>query len=83
MCLTLLLNGLVWLRIFTTPDSQLVKNSSALPLSGSADHFAVHSLLSLRPGGDSLPVSLLSSLHAAPLGWNRAIARDFSGREKT
>jgi uncharacterized protein YjbI with pentapeptide repeats len=34
MCLTLLLNGLVWLRIFTTPDSQLVKNSSALPLSG-------------------------------------------------
>lgn len=34
MCLTLLLDGLVWLRIFTTPDSQLVKNSSALPFSG-------------------------------------------------
>jgi uncharacterized protein YjbI with pentapeptide repeats len=34
MCLTLLLEGLVWLRIFTTPDSQLVKNSSALPFSG-------------------------------------------------
>ena len=33
MCLTLLLDGLVGLRIFTTPDSQLVKNSSALPLS--------------------------------------------------
>ena len=33
MCLTLLLNGLVWLRIFTTPDAQLVKNSSALPFS--------------------------------------------------
>jgi uncharacterized protein YjbI with pentapeptide repeats len=33
MCLTLLLNGLVWLRIFTTPDFQLVKNSSALPIS--------------------------------------------------
>jgi uncharacterized protein YjbI with pentapeptide repeats len=31
--LTLLLNGLVWLRIFTTRDSQLVKNSSALPYS--------------------------------------------------
>jgi uncharacterized protein YjbI with pentapeptide repeats len=31
--LTLLLNGLVWLRIFTTPDSHLVRNSSALPLS--------------------------------------------------
>jgi uncharacterized protein YjbI with pentapeptide repeats len=34
LALTLLLNGLVWLRIFTTPDSQLVKNSSALPFSG-------------------------------------------------
>jgi uncharacterized protein YjbI with pentapeptide repeats len=34
MCLTLLLDGLVGLRIFTTPDSLLVKNSSALPLSG-------------------------------------------------
>jgi uncharacterized protein YjbI with pentapeptide repeats len=34
MCLTLLLDGLVGLRIFTTPDFQLVKNSSALPLSG-------------------------------------------------
>jgi uncharacterized protein YjbI with pentapeptide repeats len=33
LCLTLLLNGLIWLRIFTTPDSQLVKNSSALPFS--------------------------------------------------
>ena len=33
MCVTLLLDGLVWLRIFTTPDSQLVKNSSALPFS--------------------------------------------------
>src|ERR1700688_2152247 len=33
MCLTLLLDGLVWLRIFTTPDSRLVKNSSALPIS--------------------------------------------------
>jgi len=33
MGLTLLLEGLVWLRIFTTPDSQLVKNSSALPFS--------------------------------------------------
>jgi uncharacterized protein YjbI with pentapeptide repeats len=30
---TLLLNGLVWLRIFTTRDSQLVKNSSAIPFS--------------------------------------------------
>jgi uncharacterized protein YjbI with pentapeptide repeats len=34
MGLTLLLNGLVCLRIFTTPDAQLVKNSSALPLPG-------------------------------------------------
>ena len=33
LCLTLLLNGLIWLRIFTTTDSQLVKDSSALPLS--------------------------------------------------
>lgn len=33
LCLTLLLNGLACLRIFTTPDSQLVKNSSALPFS--------------------------------------------------
>lgn len=32
--LTLLLNGLVGLRIFTTPDSQLVNNSPALPISG-------------------------------------------------
>ena len=31
LCMTLLLNGLVCLRIFTTRDSQLVKNSSALP----------------------------------------------------
>lgn len=31
MGLTLLLNGLVTLRIFTAPDAQLVKNSSALP----------------------------------------------------
>ena len=34
LALTLLLNGLMWLRILTTPDSQLVKNSSALPISG-------------------------------------------------
>ena len=34
MCLALLVDGLAWLRIFTTPDSQLVKNSSALPFSG-------------------------------------------------
>jgi uncharacterized protein YjbI with pentapeptide repeats len=34
MCLNLLLNGLVWLRVFTTPDAQLVKNSSALPFPG-------------------------------------------------
>ena len=33
MCLTLLLDALVWLRIFTTPDAQLLKNSSALPFS--------------------------------------------------
>ena len=33
LCVTLLLNGLTWLRIFTTTDSQLVKNSSALPFS--------------------------------------------------
>ncbi len=33
MGVTLLLNGLVWLRIFTTPDSHLVRNSSALPFS--------------------------------------------------
>src|SRR3984885_4571396 len=33
MLLTLLVNALVWLRIFTTLDSQLVKNSSALPFS--------------------------------------------------
>jgi uncharacterized protein YjbI with pentapeptide repeats len=33
MCLTLLLDALVGLRIFTTPDFQLVKNSSALPFS--------------------------------------------------
>ncbi|HEV7969099.1 MAG TPA: pentapeptide repeat-containing protein, partial [Candidatus Acidoferrales bacterium] len=33
MCLTLLLDALVWLRIFTTPDAQLVKNASALPYS--------------------------------------------------
>src|SRR5690242_11404081 len=34
MALTLLLDGLMWLRIFTTPDAQLVKNASALPFSG-------------------------------------------------
>jgi uncharacterized protein YjbI with pentapeptide repeats len=34
LALTLLVNGMVWLRIFTTPDSQLVKNSSALPFAG-------------------------------------------------
>ena len=34
MGLTLLLDGLVCLRIFTTPDPQLVKNASALPFSG-------------------------------------------------
>jgi uncharacterized protein YjbI with pentapeptide repeats len=34
MGLTLLLDGLVGLRIFTTPDSQLVNNSAALPFSG-------------------------------------------------
>jgi uncharacterized protein YjbI with pentapeptide repeats len=34
LVLTLLLNGLVWLRIFTTPDSQLLNDSSALPFSG-------------------------------------------------
>jgi uncharacterized protein YjbI with pentapeptide repeats len=34
MGLILLLDGLVWLRIFTTPDPQLVKNASALPFSG-------------------------------------------------
>jgi uncharacterized protein YjbI with pentapeptide repeats len=34
LSLSLLLNALVWLRIFTTPDSQLVKNSSALPFAG-------------------------------------------------
>ncbi|HEV2523170.1 MAG TPA: pentapeptide repeat-containing protein [Candidatus Acidoferrales bacterium] len=33
LLLTLLLNGLVWLRIFTTTDTQLVKNSSAFPFS--------------------------------------------------
>ncbi len=31
MCLTLLVDGIVGLRIFTTPDAQLVNNSSALP----------------------------------------------------
>ena len=30
----LLLNGLVWLRIFTTQDSPLVKNGSAFPFAG-------------------------------------------------
>jgi len=34
MGLTLLLDGLVGLRIFTTPDSQLVNNSPALPFAG-------------------------------------------------
>jgi uncharacterized protein YjbI with pentapeptide repeats len=33
LCLNLLLNALVWLRIFTTPDSHLVKDGSALPFS--------------------------------------------------
>jgi uncharacterized protein YjbI with pentapeptide repeats len=33
LCLNLFLNALVWLRIFTTPDSHLVKNGSALPFS--------------------------------------------------
>jgi uncharacterized protein YjbI with pentapeptide repeats len=33
MSVTLLLDGLVWLRILTTPDSHLVRNSSALPFS--------------------------------------------------
>jgi uncharacterized protein YjbI with pentapeptide repeats len=32
MAVMLPLCGLVWFRIFTTPDSQLVKNSSALPV---------------------------------------------------
>ena len=34
LSLALLLNGLVWLRIFTTQDAQLVKNASALPFAG-------------------------------------------------
>lgn len=33
MCLTLLLNAVVCLRIFTTPDARLVRNASALPFS--------------------------------------------------
>ena len=33
MALTLLLDALVSLRVFTTPDSQLLKNASALPFS--------------------------------------------------
>ena len=33
LCLLLLVDGVVGLRIFTTPDAQLVKNASALPFS--------------------------------------------------
>src|SRR6202051_3248595 len=47
-----------------------------------ADDFAVHSILSLRPRGDSQSVFLFSSLHAAPLGWHSAITRNLSQREK-
>src|SRR5690348_1077847 len=45
--------------------------------------FAVHSVLSLRTRCDSQSVSLLSSLHAAPLGWNRAITGNLYRWEET
>src|ERR1700693_3535260 len=45
--------------------------------------FTVHPVLSFRPRGDSQFVSLFSSLHAAPLGWNCTIARGLSRREET
>src|SRR5580692_3773864 len=48
-----------------------------------SDEPAVYSFLSVRPRGDSQPLSLFSSLHAAPLGWHRAIACHLSRREKT
>src|ERR1700688_4693447 len=49
----------------------------------SANNFAIHSILSLWTRGDSQSVSLFSSVHAAPLGWNCAITRNLSRREKT
>ena len=52
--LTVLLNALVWSRIFTTPDSQLVKNSSALPFS------ALRSILPFIPFYLFGPVVILS-----------------------
>src|ERR1700689_971626 len=47
-----------------------------------ADDLAVHSILSLRPGSDPQLVYLFSTLHAAPVGWHRAIACHLHGREK-
>src|SRR5450432_3537570 len=47
-----------------------------------AGDFAVHSILSVRSRGDSRPVSLFSSVHAATLGRNRAITCNLSRREK-
>src|SRR5216683_198011 len=49
----------------------------------SADDLAVHSILPLRPSGDSRSVSLFSSLHAASLGWHSAITCNLSRREET
>src|SRR5690349_9612720 len=44
--------------------------------------FAVHPVLSFRPRRDSKLVSLVSSLHAAPLGWNRTIAGNLPRRQE-
>ena len=81
MAVTLLpLYALVWFRILTTLDAQLVKNASALPFARAANRFAVHPVLSFRPGRNSLRVSGVSSLHAARVGRYRAAPRHFSGR---
>src|SRR5579862_2315058 len=49
---------------------------------GPAINSAIHSLLPFRARGDSLFVSFPSPLLAAALGWNRAVAGNFSGWEK-
>src|ERR1700676_3582863 len=51
-------------------------------VSRAADCFPLYSFLSFWSGGGSRHLSLLSSFHAAPLGWNCAIAGDFPRWQK-
>ena len=74
-----MLNALAWLRIFTTTDSQLLKNAPALPFFGMQADVPFIPFYLIRPGGDSCGVREFSSLLAEAVGRGGAIARDFSG----